>query len=408
MPQFAYRARTQQGQLQTGRMEGASVDAVASGLARSGLIPVSIDPVRELAAGGSLGQVFAERINALDIMMFCRQMASMLKAGVPIMRALASLAESSSKPAWRAMLEDVREQLASGRELSVCLGKYPRIFTGFFLSMVRVGESTGKLDLLFMRLFHHMEFERDMHRHVQSALRYPSFVIVAMAIAIVVINVMVIPTFAKVYKSAGADLPIFTQLLIAFSNWMVAWWPILLGAVVAGVLGFRWWVNRQEGRYTWHRLLLRLPVVGKIVHKAALSRFSRGLAMTYSSGLPIVQGLTATAQVVENDYIAAQVERIRDNVQRGESLARSAAATGAFTPMVLQMLAVGEETGDLERLLAEIAEMYQGEVEYDIKTLSEQIEPLLLVALAGLVLVLALGVFLPIWDLGQAMMHKKG
>jgi MSHA biogenesis protein MshG len=405
MPSFTYKARNPRGELLTGRLEGGSSDAVADELMRSGLTPVEVKAMAVKAEAAQLfGDYFDEKVSQLDIMLFARQMASLLKAGVPILRALASLSESSVHPAFQKLLGDLREGLSAGRELSTCLRKHARVFPAFFINMVRVGESTGRLDEVFMRLFHHLEFEREMGDRVKSALRYPTFVIAALVIALGVINVFVIPAFAKVYKSSHAELPLMTKILVGFSQWTVQWWPLMLAGIALGFIALRWWKRTPDGRYTWDRWLLKAPIAGKIVHKAALARFAKGLAMTYQSGVPIVQGLTNASEVVGNAFIASRIEQMRNGVERGESLTRAATTTAVFTPVVLQMMAVGEETGELDRLLLEIGELQQREVEYEIRTLSEQVEPILIAGLGIIVLVVALGVFLPVWDLGSTMM----
>jgi len=404
MASFTYKARNPRGELLSGRLEGGSSDAVADELMRSDLTQVEVKALEVKAEAAKLfGDYFEEKVSETDLMLFARQMASLLKAGVPILRSLASLAESSAHPAFKKLLGDIREGLSAGRELSVCLRKHALVFPPFFINMVRVGEATGRLDEVFMRLFHHLEFEREMRDRVKSALRYPTFVIAALVIALGVINVFVIPAFAKVYKSSHADLPLMTQILVGFSQWTVQWWPLMLAMIFVGFLALRWWRNTPDGRYIWDRWLLKLPIAGKIVHKAALARFAKGLAMTYQSGVPIVQGLTNAAQVVDNAFIASRIEQMRDGVERGESLTRAATTTAVFTPVLLQMMAVGEETGELDRLLAEIGELQQREVEYEIRTLSEQVEPILIAGLGIIVLVVALGVFLPVWDLGSTI-----
>lgn len=407
MPAFTYKARNPRGELLTGRLEGGSSDAVADELMRSGLTPVEVKALAvKVEVAKLFGDYFEEKVSETDLMLFARQMASLLKAGVPILRSLASLAESSAHPAFQKLLGDLREGLSAGRELSACLRKHALVFPPFFINMVRVGEATGRLDEVFMRLFHHLEFEREMRDRVKSALRYPTFVIAALVIALGVINVFVIPAFAKVYKSSHADLPLMTQILVGFSQWTVQWWPALLAVMFLGFIALRWWRHTPDGRYTWDRWLLKLPIAGKIVHKAALARFAKGLAMTYQSGVPIVQGLTNAAQVVDNAFIASRIEQMRNGVERGESLTRAATTTAVFSPVVLQMMAVGEETGELDRLLAEIGELQQREVEYEIRTLSEQVEPILIAGLGIIVLVVALGVFLPVWDLGSTMIKR--
>jgi MSHA biogenesis protein MshG len=389
-------------------MDGTSPDAVADELMRTGLTPVEVKAQADQAdARASLARLFEDRrVNDTELMLFSRQMASLLKAGVPILRALTSLAESSGHKAFQAVLLDLNHGLTGGRELSACLRKHPSVFQPFYVNMVRVGETTGRLEEVFMRLFRHLEFEKEMRERVKGALRYPIFVIMALVIALGVINVVVIPAFAKVYRNAHADLPWMTQVLVGISQWTVNWWPWLLAGLVAAILALRVWIRTPRGRHLWDRWLLKLPIAGKIVHKAALARFAKGLAMTYQSGVPLVQGLTHAAEIVGNAFIASRMEQMRDGVERGEAISRSARTTGVFTPVELQMMAVGEETGELDRLLEEIGEMYQREVEYEIQTLAEQLEPILIVGLGIIVLVVALGVFLPVWDMGSTLLHK--
>jgi MSHA biogenesis protein MshG len=304
-------------------------------------------------------------------------------------------------------VQDLRENLDSGHELSVCLTRHPRVFDPFYVAMVRVGELTGTLEEVFLRLFNHLEFEQFMRAQVKSAVRYPSFVVTAMALAIVIINIFVIPAFAKIYQGFKAELPALTKMLIAFSNFMVAWWPVMLAALAAAVYGFRLWIATPRGRLAWDEFKMKIPIAGPIVLKATLARFSRSLSLAIRSGVPAVQALTMVANSVDNVFMSRKIEAMREGVERGESVLKTAVATGIFTPIVLQMVAVGEETGALDDLMAEIADMYQREVEYDLKSLASQIEPVLIVTLGGLVLILALGVFLPIWDLGTAALGKK-
>jgi MSHA biogenesis protein MshG len=284
--------------------------------------------------------------------------------------------------------------------------RHPEIFSFFYLNMVRVGEMTGRLEEVFLRLFDHMEFERDMKQRVKSAVRYPMFVVIAMVVAIAVINIFVIPAFAKVYAGFKVELPLMTRILINTSNFTLHYWPLMLALIFGAIVGFKMYVATTAGRYRWDRDKLRIPLVGSIIHKATLARFARSFALSSKSGVPIVQGLSVVAQTVENAYIASRIEQMRDGVERGESILRTAVTTGVFTTVVLQMIAVGEESGELDDLMDEIAEMYEREVDYELKTLSANIEPILIVGLGILVLILALGVFLPIWDLGKVALHK--
>jgi MSHA biogenesis protein MshG len=409
VPFFAYKARNARGELAEGVLESADSSTVADQLVSRGMTPVEITAAGaavENSANAWLQRLFAEKVGPMDVQMFSRQLYTLLKAGVPIMRGLAGLQESAMNKAFAKVLQDVRESLDSGRELSVSMSRQPRVFSPFYISMVRVGEMTGMLDQVFLRLFDHLEFERETRERVKAALRYPMFVVIAMIAAIVIINLFVIPAFAKVYAGFNAQLPLMTQLLIAGSNFTVRFWPLLLLLAISTVAGFKFYIRTRDGKYQWDKFKLRLPIAGKIMLKATLARFARSFALSSKSGVPIVQGLGVVAQVADNDYIAERIDQMRESIERGDSVLRAAVAAGVFTPVVLQMIAVGEETGELDDLMQEVAEMYDREVDYEVKTLGAQIEPILIVGLGILVLILALGVFLPIWDLGKAAMHK--
>ena len=410
MPFFSYKARNASGELLTGVMEGADSGAVADQLFSTGATPVEILVTKKAATtGADIGwwqKLTEKKVSSMDVQLFSRQLYTLLKAGVPIMRGLAGLQESAISPAFGRIIKDVRESLDAGRELSAAMARHPTVFTPFYLSMVRVGEMTGRLDEVFLRLFDHLEFDRDMRARVKSATRYPTFVIAAMIIAMVIVNMFVIPQFVKVFASFNAELPLMTRILIGTSAFMVAYWPLLLVLTIAAIAGFKAWLRTVPGRYTWDRYKLRFPIAGKIILKGTMARFARSFALSSTSGVPIVQALTVVSQTVDNAYLCARVEQMRDGVERGDSILRTSVAAGVFTPVVLQMIAVGEESGSLDDLMDEIAQMYEREVDYELKTLSAQIEPILITFLGLMVLVLALGIFLPVWDLGKVALHK--
>ena len=408
MPSFQYRGTDARGATVEGTLDGASSEAVTSLLFGRGITPTE---VRAQQGGDKQGfdldAYFKEKIQHEDVTLFTRQLNTLLKAGVPIMRALAGLQESASNKSMKQMIGDLRDDLDAGRELSVAVARQDKIFSTFYIAMVRVGEMTGLLEEILLRLFYHMEFQQFMRNQVKSALRYPTFVVIAMGIAITVINLMVIPAFAKVFQGFGAELPLMTRILLGFSDFMVAYWPHMLGAGVLAIVGFKMWVRSEKGGYDWDRIKLRIPIAGKIIEKATLARFAASFALAARSGVPIIQAMTVVSQTVDNHYISAKVDGMRNTVERGESVLRAAIQARVFTPVVLQMIAVGEESGMLDEMMQEVADMYQREVEYELKTLSAQIEPILIVFLGVLVLILALGVFLPIWDLGSVSMGKK-
>lgn len=409
MPTFAYKSRNPAGQLVEGVLEGSTPGAVAELLHGRGLTPVDIRPSEIPRKKSALGvdlRFFKQDVTQIDLLLFSRQMHTLLKSGVPILRALNGLQDAAINPAMKRVVAEIRDSLEGGRELSHALARHPGIFSSFYVAMVRVGEATGLLEDVFLRLFEHLEFERFMRDQVRSALRYPAFVVVAMASAIIVVNLFVIPAFAKTFAGFGAELPLMTRVLLGFSDFMVAQWPLLAAGLVAGLLVFKAWQKTAAGRYQWDALSLRIPVAGKILRKAALSRFARSLALGMRSGVPVMQALSNSAQTVANSYVAARIDGMRENVERGESLLRAAISSGVFTPIVLQMIAVGEESGAVDELMNEVGDMYKQEVEYELKTLGQQIEPILIFMLGILVLILALGIFLPMWDLGKVALKR--
>jgi MSHA biogenesis protein MshG len=370
----------------------------------AGNTPLDISEATAVAASLATRQIGfgrKEKVKHDDLLMFSRQIYTLLKAGIPLTRALAGLQESAA-PAMGEVIRHTRESLESGNEMSTSLARQTGVFSGFYVAMVRVGEMTGRLDEVFLRLFHHLEFEKLMRDQVKSALRYPSFVVAVMGVAVMVVNIFVIPAFQKVFDGFGAELPFMTQILVGFSKFTLAAWPYLLAGTVGGFFAFKRWTSTENGRYVWDRSKLKFPIAGKIIRKATLARFSRSFALALKSGVPVVQAMMVVANTVENAFFARAIEKMRDGVERGDSLLRTAAASAIFTPVVLQMIAVGEESGTLDEMLGEVADFYQQDVEYELKSLSAQIEPILIIFLGVLVLILALGVFLPIWDLGKA------
>jgi len=407
MPFFSYKGRNNKGELVKGVLESLDRSALAKHLLGIDIIPVEILPASAPSSANNLSiNLFEERIEPIDIMMFSRQMYTLLKAGIPIMSALSGLLSSTKNKSFVKVISEVRSSLDSGRELSAAFNMHPKVFNGFYVSMIRVGETTGMLDKVFLRLFDHLEFEKFMREQIKAALRYPSFVMLAMAVAIVIINIFVIPAFAKVFQGLGAELPLMTRILLGFSDFMVSWWPYLLAGFAGIFFLFRSYTSSVKGRYQWDSFKLKSPIAGEVIHKATMARFARSFALSSKSGVPIMSALNLVAQTVDNDFIAQKVEQMRFGVERGETILRTATNAGVFTPLVLQMIAVGEESGALDDLMEEIADMYQRDVEYDIKTLGSKIEPILIVFLGVLVLILALGIFLPIWDLGKVSLHK--
>lgn len=403
MPQYAFKGRGNNGQLIDGEIEGANSSTVASLLMDRGVIPISIVEKRESA---DILATISEKLGLYNIsieelLMFTRQMSAMARAGIPITRAISGILESVHNPLLIKSLADILEQLESGRSLSIGCARHPKVFSNIYISMLQVGENTGRLDESFSMMAEYIDRNRKTANNIKTALRYPTIVIAAIAIAMVIVNLFVIPKFASFFEANNLELPWQTVFLLNTSKFFVSYWMYLLVLLIGAAFGFKHYINTEKGKYNWHRFILRVPLIGDILHRAYMARFARSFSMAYSAGVPIVQAMGVISRSIGNEYISASVTGMREGIERGEALTRTAHNTGMFTPVVMQMFAVGEEAGNLDEMMSFIADFYEEEVDYDVKTLSDKIEPLIYVAIGGMVLVLALGIFVPMWDLAQ-------
>jgi MSHA biogenesis protein MshG len=405
MPQFQYTGRDAQGGKISGSQEAASAEAVASELLAKRITPLTIqarvEQQQEDMLAGLKERLRSKKVTLEELIIFCRQMYSLSKAGVPIIRAIAGLGESHRNQYFREVLQQVRADLESGVSMAVALNARPKVFNTLFISMISVGENTGQLDQAFRQLAAYLELERETRKRMKQATRYPLFVLGAMAVALVVINLFVIPAFSKVFEQFKAQLPLPTRILIGTSDFFQHYWWLLAIIGAGGIYAFVRWSKTEAGALKWDRIKLRLPIVGGLFERIALARFTRTFAMMYRAGVPLLQTLSINSASVGNRYIGKAILGMREGIERGEALTRTASASGLFTPLVLQMMAVGEETGALDDLFVEVADFYEQEVDYDLKQMADAIEPILIVAMGVMVLVLALGVFLPMWDLAK-------
>lgn len=402
MASFAYRGRNADGATVNGRVEAPNLDGAAEQLFGNRITPLEIREAEDTASGNiSLRQIFtSEKITDVERITFARQMHNLTKAGLPLDRAIRGLEASLANPAFKRVLREVVASLERGNTLADAMAQHPKVFNDLFISLVNVGENTGRLDLAFADLARYIEVERTTSKQLKSATRYPMFVLAAMAGAIAVITVFVIPAFSGVFERMGASLPWQTKALIATSDFAVTFWPLIVGLAMLSYGAFKFWSLSHEGGIQWARIKIRIPLVGSIFERIALGRFAKTFAIMGRSGVPVVRALSIVAEVVGNKYIGSKIIEMGGGVSRGESLYLTAQRSNIFLPLVLQMIAVGEESGNLPDLLDEVSDFYDGEVEYDLNRLTESIEPILIIFIAALVLVLALGVFLPIWDLG--------
>jgi MSHA biogenesis protein MshG len=398
---YEFKGRNNDGRLISGQVDAASQDGAVNQLLGRGITPVSVNEhIEEI----SFSERFARatnsgRVSTTELIMFCRQMHTISRAGIPLVKGLRGLSASTRNFIFQEALDDIVTRLEAGVELSTAMRAHPKIFTNMVVSMVSVGENAGRLDLVFKQLSDYLERDDSTIKSIKTALRYPSFVLVVMAIAIAVINIKVIPAFAGMFEKFGAQLPLPTRILVGISDFFVAYWLYIFVLVFAVMGWFYHYIRTPDGSRVWGRKKLKLIIVGDIIERASLARYARSFGLMLNAGLPLSAALELSARAIDNPYLGDKIRAIRAGVERGEGLYQTHLVSGMFTPLVLQMISVGEESGQVDSLLAEVAAFYESEVEYDVKKLSDRIEPIMIIMMAGFVVVLALGIFLPMWDM---------
>lgn len=405
MAKFRYKARDPNGRLRNGDIDANDARQAAEQLVRRGLVPVDLVATRDkpsITAEQVWAKLTARPVKLDDLIIFCRQMYALTRSGVSLLRAIEGLADSAQNKQLSVTLRDVADQLEKGLSLSAAMARHARVFPRLIIAIVHVGENTGQLEQSFQQLAEYLEKEQDTRKRIKAATRYPSFVVIALVIAMFVLNLFVIPTFAKMFDQFGVDLPWATRVLIGTSTFFVSYWPLLLLALVAGVWGIRSYIVSPLGRVVWDRLKLRVPAVGSILERSMLARFARSFAVMVAAGVPLTQALSLVAEAVDNAWMERKILDMRRGIERGENLSRVSRQSDLFTPLVMQMVVVGEEARRLDDLLLEVAGYYEREVDYDLKTLTARIEPMLIAGVAVMVLILALGIFMPMWDMMSA------
>ncbi|QIA64309.1 type II secretion system F family protein [Vibrio astriarenae] len=403
MPTYQYQGRHLDGNKANGKIEAATEELAAEALMNKGIIPTQIS---EGGSGGlnlDLQSLFTPAVPLEVLVIFCRQLYSLTKAGVPLLRAMRGLTQNCSNKQLKEALEEVCAELTNGRGLAASMQLHSRVFSPLFVSMVNVGENTGRLDEALLQLAGYYEQEVETRKRIKTAMRYPSFVISFIVIALFILNIKVIPQFTSMFSRFGVDLPLPTRIIIGMSEFFVDYWAWMLAAIFGGLFAFQAWVRTAEGQEKWGKIRLRIPIVGGIVNRALMARFSRTFALMLKSGIPLNQSLALAAEALDNKYLEARLLEMKSQIESGSTVSSTAVTSGIFTPLVIQMISVGEETGRIDELLLEVADFYEREVDYDLKTLTARIEPILLLIVAGMVLLLALGIFLPMWGMLDAI-----
>lgn len=339
--------------------------------------------------------------NINDLIIFTKQMHSLLRAGVPIIRAINILSDSCKNKRLATTLTKIATRLEAGHSFASSMEKYPKIFPTIVRSLVNIGEQTGTLAGIFERISINLNKENSIKRGVKSAMRYPLLVVISLIAALFIINIFVIPSFAKFFKEMKAELPVPTKILIIISDFTVKHGWLILGSIFLIVLAFINFIHTDKGRFIWDRYKIKIPIIGSILERSLLASFARSFALCFRSGVPLLEALGLISNTCDNAYIETRIMKMKENIEHGESMTIAAKNSKIFNALVLQMILIGEESGELDRLLEEISLFYDEELNYDIKQLSSLIEPILIAMMSVLVLILALGIFLPMWSLAQ-------
>jgi type IV pilus assembly protein PilC len=398
---YAYKVRDRSGKVLSGTLDADNTALVANRLRQMGYVPISID---KTGAGSGVKRDIqipglSNRVKLKEIAVFSRQFATMINSGLTLLRALAILVAQTDNKFFGGVIDGIRMDIQSGSSLSQAMSRHPKQFSRLYVAMVRAGETGGNLDVTLEQLATTIEKQVELRGKIRSALSYPIMVLSLVVCILGAMLVFIVPIFKKMYGQLGGKLPAPTQLLITISNVVVHAFPFLILGVIGGAFGYRKWVKTPAGRATRDRLLLKVPIFGGLIRKTAMTRFSSTLSTLLSSGVPVLESLEITAETVGNTVVQNGVRAIAEGAKRGEAMTRPLADHPVFPPMVTQMMAVGEETGALDKLLQKIATFYEQEVARTVETLTSLLEPLLIVVLGGAVGSMVISLYLPMFDI---------
>jgi type II secretory pathway component PulF len=402
MPIFKYRVRDKFGNPVVGTIDAPNIQTAGDQLYAFGYLPISIEGVEE-SVSLNLSDIWRQfqKVKLEEIIVFSQQLSTLYKAGLPLLSGLESITQQIKNQKFRSILEDVRKQVEGGSTLHRAMSKYPEVFSQVYVNMIRAGETSGMLGESLDRFTTLADRELRTRQRVKEATRYPKIVILSLMIAFVVLVAFVMPRFAQVFSQFKTPLPLPTQIMIGLNEIFQSYWYLVVGAIIGVPLFLRHYLKTEKGRFSWDKFKIRIPLLGPIFLKIALSRFSYTFAMLNRSGIPILQTLEITSSTVNNLILSQAVQEISRNVREGRSLADSMKETEMFTPLIIQMVSVGESSGTLDSMLTRITEYYDIEVENMMKKISTYIEPFMTLFLGMVALFLALAVFLPWWNMAK-------
>jgi type II secretory pathway component PulF len=405
VPVYRYRASSAAGAAQAGVVEAPDLDGAIDTVHRMGLTPIRLEVSAASRPEAARLVLFSKRVATRDLILFVRQLETMLEAGLPILSALEILHQQTTHPVLKAAIDRVRSDVEQGSTLTEALRRHPRCFPTVFTSLIHAGEEGGLLASMLDRVGGLLEYEEETEQRIRSATFYPTLIVAELCVAFVVLVKFVLPRFASLFRNLDAQLPLPTRILIGASDFFDRWWYVLILAGIAAAAAAIAWSRTERGRRRIDGWILRAPVFGPIFQKTIMSRFARVLAALVAAGIPILQALAVARGVAGNRIVEEEVERMREGVTAGMGLAEAVQGRDVFPPLVVKMLAVGQETGAIDKMLVRVARYFDRDVDYAVKNLSTAIEPVLLAVLGAAVLFTALAVFLPLWNLMNAFRH---
>jgi type IV pilus assembly protein PilC len=397
---FEYKVRDTQGRLLKGSLEGDSQALVANRLRQMGYLPIAVQQQASAKLQSDLKIPWlSDRVKLKEVAVFSRQFATMINSGLSLIRALNILEEQTENKKLAGVVKEVRLDIEKGASLSQALARHPKVFNRLYVSMVRAGETGGVLDSVLLQLAGIIEKQVELKGKIKSAMTYPVAVLFLVLLIVTAMLIFVVPTFQKLYTDLGGTLPLPTRLLLMVSKIVTKWAPVIVLAEVGMVIAFKRWLQSDRGRAIWDAFKLRLPIFGKLVHKTALTRFSRTFAVLLKSGVPILEALEITSETVNNTVVARAIKATQEAVKQGESVASELTKHAVFPPMVVQMLAVGEETGQVDTMLEKVADFYDQEIEATVDALTSLLEPLLIVVMGGAVGGMVVALYMPMFQI---------
>ncbi len=395
--QYKFQAISDDGRTEDGVLTAESTQQVLDHLAEQHLIPISVKAVKATAPFSFWG--FFGGVPYEDLIMFTNNLCTLYKAGIPLLRALSIIKVGASGNRFNYAISQIRLSLQSGRQLSVAMSEFDDLFPRFYIASVAAGEESGKLDEILEELADMLERELELTRQIKSGIRYPTMVVLALIVAFIIMMTFVVPKFVEFFSAFNAELPITTRMLIATSDFLEAYWPVLVGLVIVGAFTFRKLSKHEKSRFAIDGALLKLPIIGGLIIKGNVARFSLMFRILIQSGLPIVKSLEILTGSVKNSVIAHEIVRLRILFAEGKDNRLTSEEFVCFPDLALQMISIGLESGSLERMLGEVGRHYSQEVHYTSSHLTSILEPILTVGMGGFVLILALSIFLPMWNL---------